>query len=64
MKPYGRREIMNPQERQLIEELKSKLEGKLPRTFVEAYLEKGGAEGIISRALELLERLTEKHETH
>jgi hypothetical protein len=62
--PRGRREFMNPQERQLIEELKSRLKGKLPRTFVDAYLERGGADSIISRALELLERLIEKHETH
>jgi hypothetical protein len=55
---------MNPQERELIEELKSKLEGKLPRILVDAYLAQEGAEGIISKTVELLERVVEKHETH
>jgi hypothetical protein len=51
---------MNSQEKQLIEELKTKLEGKLPRAFVDAYLEKAEPESIISGALELLERVIEK----
>jgi hypothetical protein len=55
---------MNAQERQLIEELKSKLEGEIPQILVDAYLAKEGPEGIISCAVKLLERAVEKHETH
>jgi hypothetical protein len=55
---------MNSQDRELIEELKSKLEGKLPRLLVDAYLAQEGAEIIILQTVKLLERAIEKHETH
>jgi hypothetical protein len=51
---------MNPQERQLIEEFKSRLEGKISLTLVDAYLEKPGSESIVARAIEILEYATKK----
>jgi len=56
---------MNAQERQLIEELKSKLEGKIPRLLVDAYLAEEGPEGIISCAVKMLEGMAKgkEHET-
>jgi hypothetical protein len=54
---------MNPQELELLEELKAKLQGKIPRMLVDGYLDEGGAEGIISRALDFLERTIKRHET-
>ena len=58
------RRSMNAQERQLIEELKSTLDDKLPRILVDAYLAQEGPEGILSCAVKLLERVVDKHETH
>jgi hypothetical protein len=55
---------MNAQERQLIEELKSTLDDKLPRILVDAYLAQEGPEGILSCVVKLLERVVDKHETH
>jgi len=54
---------MNTTEQALIEELKASLSGTIQRSLVDAYLQKPNAEGILTQAIGILERVSTKNET-
>lgn len=55
--------IMNPKERELVEELKRSMNKPLPKKVVESYLAAGTTESILKPLLEALNKELERDET-